>query len=192
MDMLKNEEKNNLKLCFIGGNQAAIIGDLTALASGARVIAAVSYSYNLTTVLKLFKIPLYESVTSEGFFKKLKQSDILLSVHGREIVKPDLLELPKLGAINVHPYLYKYKGADPVRRALRDKEYKASVGVHRMEERVDEGKVLVEEFVDITGARSVEEAYNMLYPSYATAILKALSDISQNAEEHEKKIRTRP
>lgn len=173
------KKKNNLKLCFIGGSQAGIIGILTALASGAKVIAAVSYSDSLTALLKFFKIPLYRSVTSKGFLKKLKRSDILLSVHGREIVKPDILELPKIGAINAHPYLYRYKGANPVERALRDKEYKASVGVHQMEERVDEGKALAEEFVDITGVRSVKEAYNMLYPSYAIAILKALTMASQ-------------
>lgn len=41
---------------------------------------------------------------------------------------------------------------------------RASVGVHLMTPQVDEGPVLVEEFVDVTGLETVEAVYNRLYP----------------------------
>lgn len=169
----------NLKICFIGAKQTGVVGFLTALAAGNEVLAAVSYSSELKQILNSFFVPVYESVTSEGFFEKLRQSDLLLSVHGREIVSLDLLRMPRFGGINVHPYLYRYKGADPVGRALSEKNFKASVGIHVMGQTVDVGEVVVEEFTDVSGANSVEEVYNRLYSYYSRAVFKALDIISR-------------
>ena len=165
---------HNLKICFMGGKQAGIAGFLTVLSRGCKVVSAVSYSDDLTDVLALFKVPIHKSINDRAFIQNLHESDLLLSVHGKEISKPDLLKLPRLGAINVHPYLYKYKGANSVQRALEDKEFKASVGVHVMEEKIDRGRVITEKFVDVSGARSVEEVYNRLYSCYTAAIVEAL------------------
>ena len=125
-------------------------------------------------MLKFFHIPSCESINDKHFIEKLRSSDLLFSSHGRERVTPGLLKLPKMGAVNIHPYLYKYKGANPVERALKDKEYMASVGAHLIEEKIDAGRVLIEEFLDVTGACTVDEIYNRLYPYYCTVILKAL------------------
>ncbi|MCK4852249.1 MAG: hypothetical protein KAS86_03955 [Candidatus Omnitrophica bacterium] len=169
--------RRDLKICFMGGKQAGMIGTLTVLAWGGRMISAVSYSGDLTKVLNIFNIPMYKSVEDEGFVKDLERSDLLLCVHGREIVRPRLLDMPRLGAVNIHPYLSGYKGADPVGRALNEGDYNASVGAHIMEEKIDHGRVLVEEYVDVSGAGSVVEVYNALYPHYSTVILKVLEMI---------------
>lgn len=172
------KNKYNLKVVFMGGRQAGIIGAMTVLSAGVKISAAVSYSQEFADILKYLEIPIYKSINDDGFVKSLRNADILLSVHGREIVKPSLLRLPKLGAINIHPYFYKYKGANPVERALKDKEFKASVAAHLMESKVDTGRVLVEEFIDVSGACSVAEIYNMLYSHYCSVVLKALELIS--------------
>jgi methionyl-tRNA formyltransferase len=167
-------KKNSLTICFVGGNQAGIIGALTALSDGNRIKGAVAYSDDLRNILGSLGITTYKSVSDRGFVKILKQADILLSVHGREIVKPELLKMPRHGAVNLHPYLYKYKGAKPVERAFKDGEFKASVGAHLMSDRVDEGKVLVEEFMDVSGCPGVEAIYNKIYPCYCRVLLKVL------------------
>lgn len=179
-------KKNSLTICFMGGRQAGIIGALTILSKGHKIAAAVSYSDMLTKILDSLKVPVYKSVDDKPFVKALRKADALFSVHGREIVKPDLLGLPKLGAVNIHPYLYIYKGADPVDRALRDRNFKASVGAHMMNAEVDKGKVLTEEFTDVTGARCADEVYNRLYPYYCVVISKALEIICKKHEKHEK------
>jgi len=175
--------KKELKICFIGAKQTGIVGLLTLLSKGFNILSAVSYSKDLTKILNMLNVPSYNSVHDGNFIKELRQSDILISVHAREIIGPELLKLPKLCCINVHPYLYKYKGANPVSRALKDKEFKASVGAHIMGEKVDWGEVIVEEFVDVTGSRSTEEVYNKLYPHYVIIILKMLDIIIRNANE---------
>lgn len=167
-------KSKKLKICFIGGSQAGIIGVLAVLSAGHRVLCAVAYSEALYGMLKILKIPLYCSVNDKNFVRSLKKADLLLSVHGREIVKKELIKLPRIGAINLHPYLYKYKGANPVERAFADRDFNASVGAHMMEEMVDEGRVLIEEFADAGGSKSVEEIYNRLYPLYGSVLLKVL------------------
>ncbi|MCK5451206.1 MAG: hypothetical protein KAI70_05530 [Candidatus Omnitrophica bacterium] len=167
---------SRLKICFMGANQAGLIGALTILADGNEIVAAVSYSKELEEILKFSKIPVFDSINNDNFLNVLKICDLLVCVHGREIVKDELLKLPRLGAINVHPYLYKYKGKDPVGRALKDKNFKASVGIHSMGNKVDEGKVITELFTDISGSENVDEAYNKLYPYYCKSILEALNE----------------
>jgi len=169
--------ENELKIAFMGGKQAGIIGVLAAIATGNKIISAVSYSEDLTNLLKTMKIPTYKSIKDEPFIEIVRNSDVLLSVHGREIVRPSLLSLPKSGCINVHPYLYKYKGANPVGRALNDRNFKASVASHMMVQKVDEGEVLFEEFIDVGEASSEEEIYNRLYPYYAHVVIKTLKKV---------------
>jgi len=100
----------------------------------------------------------------------------------RKILKKKLLELPKKGCINIHPCLYKYKGADPIGRLLSEGEKKASVGVHFMVEKVDSGKVLSEKFAGIGNAKTVAEVYNILYPYYSIALIEAISKIEKKKQ----------
>jgi hypothetical protein len=48
-----------------------------------------------------------------------------------------------------------------------------------MSKEVDEGEILIEEFVDVSGAKSVNEIYNKLYPYYSISLIKALGIISK-------------
>lgn len=114
-------------------------------------------------------IQVFKSINQKGFIDSVYKSDLFFSVHGREIVPEEMLAIPPLGCVNVHPCLYKYKGANPVQRMLDDDNSKASVAVHYMVEKVDAGEVILEEFVDVAGT-TVEEVYNELYPYYIKAI----------------------
>lgn len=167
-----------MKVIFLGGKQAGCVGLLTVLALGHKVVMVVAYDGLVWDIASELGIPVFTSIEqmvgSNDWREVVPYPNLLVSAHCREIVPPFLLRLPRLGGINVHPCLYRYKGPNPVGRLLRDGGTQASVGVHRMTEKVDEGEVLVEEFIDVTGKSSVEEIYNALYPFYALALIKAL------------------
>ena len=167
---------------FMGGRQAGCIGLLTLYAACWRPSGVVAYDDSVKHLAETLGLELFPSIRNAQFQECLSRSDLLVSVHGREIVPNKLLSIPPLGAINVHPCLYQYKGANPVARLLQDGNPKASVGVHRMTDTVDEGEVLAEEFVQVDGKNSAEEVYNALYPHYATTILKALIIMGQDLE----------
>ncbi|OGW84522.1 MAG: hypothetical protein A3C35_02500 [Omnitrophica bacterium RIFCSPHIGHO2_02_FULL_46_11] len=166
-----------MKIAYLGGKHVGILGALTVLALGHKISGVVSYSEDLTGVLRDFGLTCYRSIRDNAFQDALKNSDLLLCVHGREIVPSSMLQLPQKGGINLHPYLYRYPGANPIQRALQESNFRASVGAHRMTSQVDAGEVLCEEFTEAEGANTVEEVYAKLYPLYIQVIILTLSKI---------------
>ena len=165
-----------MKIIYYGGKQASIVGLLTLLAEGMDVICVIPEKDGILEPLarKLnMNIKNPENINDASFVSYLKSlnPDLLFCVHGRQILKKDMLSI---GCVNVHPCLYKYKGLRPIKKLLEDKNTKASVGVHWMSEKVDEGKIIIENFKEIKGKTELE-VYNELYPLYVETILDALN-----------------
>ncbi len=165
-----------MKILFLGNKQAGIIGLLTTLAFGCDVKGVVTVNEPMREVATSLGLPLYNSIKQREIPDILKRVDLMVSVHSREIIPKSMLDMSRLGGINVHPCLYAYKGADPVNRWLAGIEPLASVGVHKMTEEVDCGEVITEFFVQIdrNTVHIAEEVYNQLYPLYSLALLDAL------------------
>lgn len=90
---------------------------------------------------------------------------------------PDLLELPRLGAINAHPALLpKYRGAGPnvFGWIFRNDERETGLTVHRMSPAFDTGPVLVQERVTIEDDDDVLSLQRKLGAIFPAALLKAL------------------
>ncbi len=155
----------------MGGQQAGCIGLLSLLAVDCDIISTVAYDNNVKMLAEELKIPTFPSIHEKQFLDSVKEADLLFSVHGRQIVPKKILDIPSLGCVNVHPCLYKYKGANPIQRMLDDNNSKASIGIHYMVEDIDAGELIIEEFIDTMG-RTVLEVYNELYPYYAKTIIK--------------------
>ena len=171
--------RKEIKVLFMGGKQAGCIGLVTLLAAKCEIVSAVAYDEKTKAVCEELGLQVFSSIHDKGFDKRLHGCDLLVSVHGREIIPSEMLKIPSLGCINVHPCLYQYKGSSPVEKLLRDGNTKASVGVHYMTEDVDSGEVITELFIDVSGKKTVEEVYNTLYPYYILSILKAIDKINE-------------
>lgn len=120
----------------------------------------VCYDEKTKTAAKELKIPQYSKLTLDNLTEK---EDVLLSVHGREIVREPWLSKK---AFNIHPYLYCYRGADPIGKAIEAENTHASVGLHRMTEKVDSGEVLFQAYCDVKNMGTHDEVYRQLYPLY--------------------------
>jgi len=162
-----------MRIIFLGNKQAGMVGLLTAIAWGVDVVAVVTKSVMVEQVADSLLLPVFESYQAVPMVDEI---DLMISVHSREILPIEFLEKARMGGINVHPCLYKYKGTRPVPRMLEDGITKASVGVHWMTDKVDEGKVILEKFMEVKSG-SPEEVYNQMYSLYATTLLEALYTI---------------
>ena len=164
------------KIVYLGGKQAGLIGLLTAVSFGCEVKAVVPRDSIVGDMARKLKYPIYDSVKQEEVKDILYGVDLLISVHSKELVPAEILNITGLGGINVHPCLYKYKGLHPISRFLAGDTSSASVGVHYMVEAVDCGEVIRGIFVDINKSKTntVAEVYNILYPIYATVLFEAL------------------
>ena len=74
------------------------------------------------------------------------QANYLVAAHFNQLVKANILDLPHLKCLNVHPSLLPhFKGVDPVFYALLKNERRVGVSLHRMSESFDTGEVLLQE-----------------------------------------------
>jgi len=176
--------KPNLKVIFYWGKQAGVVCLLTLLASGVTIVYVIAEGKLVKSISETYNIPVVDSnfLNSKRIYSTFNNltPDLFICVHGKKYIKSEILDLFPLGGINVHPCLYKYKGAKPINRLLRDGETKASVGVHRMTEKIDGSEVVEEVFIDVSGCKSVVEVYNKLYPIYAIALKRALDKLNNN------------
>lgn len=161
-----------MRVAFMGGRQAGMVGLLSCLTEH-DVIGVVAYDRIVRQAAMDVACVPQGSVHEPRFIDSLAGADVLLSVHGREIVPERLLKLPKHGGINLHPCLDRYPGKDPVGRWLGDEGSEISVSAHVMEAEVDTGEVLVTHRTSSNGTTRAE-VYNDLYPLYARVVVEAL------------------
>ncbi len=76
--------------------------------------------------------------------------DFLFSCYYRHMLKKPLLELPRLGALNLHGGLLpKYRGRVPVNWVLVNGETETGVTLHYMVEKADQGDIVAQKKVPI-------------------------------------------
>lgn len=91
-------------------------------------------------------------------------ADLFVVASYGKIVPQNLVELPALGALNVHPSLLPlYRGATPLQSAIRDGRTESGVTIILMDAGMDTGDVVLQECTPI-GPR---ETYGELHDRYA-------------------------
>jgi methionyl-tRNA formyltransferase len=89
--------------------------------------------------------------------------DIIFSLYYRDIVPSRILEIPKLGAVNLHPSLLpKYRGCFSVPWVIINNEYETGFTYHYMVPSVDAGNVLVQRRVTITPTDTAFSLYHKM------------------------------
>jgi methionyl-tRNA formyltransferase len=91
-------------------------------------------------------------VNAPDFIATLRSMDpdLVISVSCPQIFRRTLLELPRLGCLNVHSALLpKYRGMLPTFWAIVNGERETGVTVHRMVEGIDEGDIILQRRVPI-------------------------------------------
>lgn len=67
------------------------------------------------------------------------------------LLRPDVLRLPRAGAVNVHGgVLPRYRGANPIQWMLISDETEAGVTIHLMDDGFDSGDVIAQRSVEVT------------------------------------------
>jgi methionyl-tRNA formyltransferase len=93
------------------------------------------------------------SVRTPSFLDELTglSPDVIAVVAYGKIIPPSILQLPRLGCVNVHASLLpKYRGAAPVQWAIISGDAKTGVTTMLMDEGLDTGDVLLMEETEIT------------------------------------------
>lgn len=97
--------------------------------------------------MRLPTVPVFqpELVSSPDFANVLPsfEADLFVVVAYGEIIKQHLLDLPKLGCINLHTSLLpKYRGAAPIQRCLMEGDSESGVSIIHMAKKMDAGDII--------------------------------------------------
>jgi methionyl-tRNA formyltransferase len=117
-------------------------------------------------------------VHAPEFLDELKKlgPDLGVVVSYGVILKPELLELPKLGMINAHASLLPlYRGAAPIQRAIRDGQAETGVTIMRIVEALDAGDVLLTKPTKIDPRENAGMLRERLAELSGVALLEALA-----------------
>ncbi|MCP4681255.1 MAG: methionyl-tRNA formyltransferase [Desulfobacterales bacterium] len=124
-----------------------------------------------------------ENVSDEHFCDIIrgKTPDLLIIVAFGQILRKNLLDIPKWGTLNVHASLLpKYRGAAPIHWAILNNETKTGLTAMRMDEGLDTGPVLLQEEVAIHTDETTGELHDRLAGLSGEFLQKTLQGLAEN------------
>ncbi|SJZ38658.1 methionyl-tRNA formyltransferase [Trichlorobacter thiogenes] len=123
------------------------------------------------------KIPyLTSSINEPENIQRVRQiaPDFLLSFYYRNMIKPELLELPDKGALNLHgSYLPKYRGRVPVNWAVINGETETGATLHYMVAKPDAGDIVDQEKVGIAFTDTAHDVFGKVNEAAVTVLRRA-------------------
>lgn len=123
------------------------------------------------------------------FVEKLKNinPDVICVVAYGKIIPKEILDIPRLGCINVHGSLLpKYRGAAPIQWAVLNGDKETGVTTMFMDEGMDTGDMIEKEVVKIGDNETTGELWNRLSIVGANLLVKTLK-LLENGEAKRKK-----
>lgn len=114
---------------------------------------------------------------AKSILKDIAPDFIIVVAYG-QILKSDILGIPKYGCYNVHASLLpKYRGAAPINWAIIDGQDKTGVTIMEMDEGLDSGDMVLKRDIDIDREDTTEDLHDKLAQLGADLIVEALESI---------------
>ncbi len=123
---------------------------------------------------------------NEEFLEKMKQlnPDVICVVAYGKILPKTILDIPKLGCINVHASLLpKYRGAAPIQWAVLNGDNITGVTTMYMDEGMDTGDIILKEEVIIGEDETTGELWDRLAKIGGKLLVKTLEKIEKGTAE---------
>ena len=116
---------------------------------------------------------LSESITQ---LSSLNSQLFIVAAYGK-IIPKDILDLPKYGAINIHPSLLpEYRGPTPIQTALKDGKTETGISIMKMDEKMDHGPLLATIPYPITSSDTSATLLETMFAKSAEALPQVIED----------------
>lgn len=125
---------------------------------------------------------------NDEFFETLKEyaPDLIAVAAYGKILPKSILDLPRLGCINVHGSLLpRHRGASPVQRAIMEGDEKTGVTLMYMEEGLDTGDMIAKKETEV-GRKTTGELLSELAVLGGELLVSKLPDIERGINERVK------
>ncbi len=141
--------------------------------------------YSVENVINKYNIKKvnFKSINSKNFVEYIKSNkiDIILSIASPEIFKKEILSAPKIGCINYHSGLLpEYRGRQPLFWAMLNDEKEFGITIHEMDEKLDNGPIIVQKKFPINSKDSLHSLYKKSIKIGPKLLLDAINRIANN------------
>lgn len=156
-------------------------------ASNLNIFYQITRPYTIREIGRKYGIPIYQPVNlnSLNFIEVLKSEinpDLIISLAASQIFKKLILDVPRLGSINLHSApLPRYQGMMPNFWMMLNDEAEGAVTVHLMGEKLDAGDILVQLPVPIYPSDSLHDLIVRSKKIGVQALLQAVDQIESGA-----------
>ena len=106
----------------------------------------------------------------------LLNPDIMVVAAYGQILPKAVLQIPKLGCLNIHASLLpRWRGAAPIERAILEGDKETGISIMKMNEGLDTGDILIEKKCTISNHETAQTLHDTLSNKGANAILETLN-----------------
>ena len=154
---------------------------------GMKMIPTPVKEFALEKELKIFQPEKVKNNTD--FINEIKKlnPDIICVVAYGKILPKEILEIPKLGCINVHASLLpKYRGAAPIQWAILNGDKTTGVTTMYMDEGMDTGDMILKKEVEISDNETTGELWDRLSKIGGELLVETLEQIQSGTAPREK------
>lgn len=123
-----------------------------------------------------------QKLTDPGEFERLKalNPDVIVVVAFGQILKKSVLELPKLGCVNIHSSLLpRWRGAAPIQWALLAGDPETGITTMKLVEKLDAGAILLQERFKISDEDTAATVHDRLAQLGAKLILPTIEGLEK-------------
>lgn len=136
----------------------------------------------VATAAKLFGIEVYqpESMSTDEALEVVRniEPDLIITAAFGQLLPEDVLNVPRLGALNVHASLLpKHRGGAPIHRALINGDTKAGVTIMYMAKKLDAGDIISSRSIDIDNTDNTGTLFDKLSKVGTDLLLETLPDV---------------
>ena len=172
--------KESLEDVYNAGHE--ILGVVTNIdkpkGRGMKLVASPVKEYAISKNLKIYQPEKVRNNTEFIEEIKLLQPDVICVVAYGKILPKEILEIPKLGCINVHGSLLpKYRGAAPIQWAVINGEKVTGITTMYMDVGMDTGDMILKEEVEIGEDETTGELWDRLSKIGARLLVETLDQI---------------
>lgn len=109
--------------------------------------------------------------------------DLCVISHFERLIKKNLLEIPRLGFINLHPSLLpEYRGMSPQHWPIINGDKEAGITIHYVDEGTDTGNIILQRKFPLQGNEYVKDLQKMWMREYKTIMVEAIDKILNGDE----------
>ena len=181
--------KESLKAIYEAGHNilAVVTNPDKPKGRGMKLIPSPVKEYALEKKLKIYQpLKVRNNIEFLDEIKNLKPDVICVVAYGK-ILPKELLDIPRLGCINVHGSLLpQYRGAAPIQWAVLNGDKETGITTMYMDVGMDTGDMILKQEVEIGENETTGELWDRLSKIGANLLVKTLKQIEDGTAPREK------